>query len=599
MSNLRGDMSMDAQVQDRTDSMRDRRNNTRNAILQMRRQAQLEANNPTLEEYIREHNIDEDDVAGIVNRKDHIYTKNAENYIRDPILLKFRTMCEQRGLLTRSSIINFIKRVKKSIPQEALLDDESEEEVLEPLNRPVNNVEDEIPDYIPPQIEQQNHNENIQQQLAQNLNQNNNFNFIPNKMEQRDPKDIAKEIRKQRALERAGTMSTEQLREAYAKQAASGKIKLQGGNPKIPFAAKDQTGAWKLKPLDEDRWNDIKKDSSNAWINAFGKAHDFSYNPKMLDPQYAAWHGVKYGTDIYSADVNHDGYTDIIEVDEDDKIRTFNGYKIGPSKQKLYQEYYAAHPAVGNDKGKPVYSVKFDDWYQQRVKSFGTDEKGAAERKQLNTDLAKKGMYGYKVKETSINEHLKNYVKTSRGDNEKESIYDSVAKYIASQLVTVNVNQEDNKPDAKSKLVKGKFPITSFVGQIIRAYLFKHFNVAPSGNKDKDAEDINKLSRLANSRKTKDANKPYVKDAIINDLKAIFSNVNVKVLALNIFKFLVIEEDYAGCQTYLTQNIPLNQQIANACVALLQYNTAASRKRAAAMEADRAWKTNPMAIYNA
>lgn len=590
MSNLRPDMSIGAQVQDRTDSMRDRRNNNRNAILQMRRQAQLETENPTLEEYIREHNIDEDDVAGIVNRKDHIYTKNAENYIRDPILLKFRTMCEQRGLLTRSSIIDFIKRVKKSIPQEVLLDDESEEEVLEPLNKPANHVvEDEIPDYIPPQIEPQNHNENIQQQLAQNLNQNNNFNFIPNKMEQRDPKDIAKEIRKQRALERAGTMSTEQLREAYAKQAASGKIKLQGGNPKIPFAANEQQGAWKLKPLDQDRWNDIKKDSSNAWTDAFSKAHDFSYNPKMLDPQYAAWHGVKYGTDIYSADVNHDGYTDIIEVDEDNKIRTFNGYKIGPSKQKLYQEYYAAHPAVANAKGKPVYSVKFDEWYQQKVKSIGADDEdgGAAERKRLNTDLAKKGMYGYKVKETSINEHLKNYVKTTQGDNKEENIYDSVAKYIGTQL---NVNP---------KLVKGKFPITSFVGQIIRAYLFKHFNIAPSGNKDKDAEVINKLSRLANSRKTKDGNKPYVKDVIIEALKAIFGTVGVKEAALIIFNELVIENNYKGCQQALIQKMPFNQQIANACVTLLQYNTVASQKRAAAMEADRAWKTNPMAIYNA
>ena len=126
--NLRPDMSIGVQVQDREDSMRERRNNNRNAILQMRRQAQLEAENPTLEEYIREHNIDEDDVAGIVNKKDRIYTKNAENYIRDPILLKFRNMCQERGLLTRSSIVDFIKRVKKSIPQEVLLDDESEEE---------------------------------------------------------------------------------------------------------------------------------------------------------------------------------------------------------------------------------------------------------------------------------------------------------------------------------------------------------------------------------------------------------------------------------------------------------------------------------------
>ena len=33
-------------------------------------------------------------------------------------------------------------------------------------------------------------------------------------------------------------------------------------------------------------------------------------------------------------------YDDIIEVDEHDRIRTFNGYKVGPSKQKLYQEFY-------------------------------------------------------------------------------------------------------------------------------------------------------------------------------------------------------------------------------------------------------------------
>lgn len=568
--NLRPDISIGAQVQDREVSMRERRNNNRNAMLQMRRQAQLETENPTLEEYIREHNIDEDDVAGIVNKKDAIYTKNAENYIKDPILLTFRNMCEERGLLTKSSIIDFIDQVKKSIPQEVLLDDESEE-VLEPV------VQDEIPDYTPPQ-----HNENIQQQLAQNINQNNNLNFIPNKMEHRDPKIVAKEMRKQRALERANAMTTDQLKEAYAKQAASGKIKLQGGNLKTPFAADGQRGAWKLKPLDEQRWNTIKSDSSNDWIDTFNKAHDFSYNPKMLDPQYAAWHGVKYGTDIYSADVNNDGYTDIIEVDEDDKIRTFNGYKIGPSKQKLYQEFYntEANKAVGKN-GKPYYPVKFDNWYQER-----SSQLSANERKTLNTDLTKKGMYGYKVKETSINEYMKNFVKSTALQDEQVSIYDSVISYIGTQL---KVNP---------KLVKGKFPITSFVGQLIRAYLFKHFNVAPTGNKDKDAEIINKLSRLANSKRSKDQNKPYVKEAIINALKTMFGGASIKDAALSIFNNLVINENYAACQEYLIQNIPLNQQIGAACVALLQYNTAASRKRAAAMEADRAWKTNPMALYN-
>ena len=390
-------------------------------------------------------------------------------------------------------------------------------------------------------------------------------------------KEQLKQLRYNKALERANNMQLDELKDRYAKNAAQGKIKLQGGNPKIKFADDNAKGAWNLAPLDQENWGRITGTEGNDWINTFNKAHDFSYNPKMLDPQYAAWHGAKYGTTVYQGDVNNDGISDIIEVDEDDKIRTFNGYKIGPSKQKLYQEFYGieANKAVGKN-GKPYYPVKFDNWYQARSSQLSADE-----RKTLNRNLSEKGMHGYKVKETTINEHIKNVLKNEAFNQTNISKYDYYIGILAS-----NLNYDP-------KVVKRSLPMSSMVGQFVRAVLFKLFGVNPSGNRDTDDAVIGKLSRVANS-------KTYgLKQNIIDHLLTFVNTPETfGTIITVIWNNLVINKNYGSCQQSLVRDLQVNPQLATTCQQALNAANTSSTKRAQAIATDRQYKTNPMAILN-
>ena len=592
MSNLRGDNSIDKQISDKNNEYGNRRRQRRQEIVNKNKEefinspyteAEIESmEQMTLEDFIKVNGITQEDVNKITRKNGQLYSKKTyKDEITDKKLRKFYELCYKNDLKTKKNILNYLNQIRRQHPRKVYLDDGGDEEI--PDFSPQNLFppeENEVPNNVQPVVQ-----ENIQKQLASvgrapqinippkevNINSNNQNLILP-KLGMQDVdnrKEQLKQHRYNKALERARDMQPEELQQRYAKHTAQGKVKMQGGNPKLAFAADNAKGAWNLAELDQEKWGRITGTKGNDWINTFNKAHDFSYNPKMLDPQYAAWHGAKYGTTVYQGDVNNDGISDIIEVDEYDKIRTFNGYKIGPSKQKLYQEFYGIedNKAVGKN-GKPYYPVKFDNWYQARSSQLSADE-----RKTLNSDLTKKGMYGYKVKVTSINEHLKNFVK-------ERGIYDAVIQSIAQNL---NVNP---------KLVKGKFLLSSFIGQIVRAFLFKHFNVAPTGNRETDDKIIGKLSRIANSKKT------GLKDNIINLLKGIFTSQTIVNAAKQIWDNLILNEDYLACQQWLVTNIAFNQQLATTCQEALNAANTSSRERAQAIAADRHYKENPMAELN-
>ena len=124
-----------------------------------------------------------------------------------------------------------------------------------------------------------------------------------------------KKLRYANAMAKAKEMQKEDLEKKYAQHASNARIDLQGGNPNLPFAQEGAGGAWAPRPIDSN-WDSIAANPKNQWINTFNKAHDFSYDPKMLDPRYAAWTGARHGSTVYQGDVNNDGYDDIIEVDE-------------------------------------------------------------------------------------------------------------------------------------------------------------------------------------------------------------------------------------------------------------------------------------------
>lgn len=586
MSNYRGDNSMSKQLSDRSNEYGNRRRMNREQLMNQKRQLYIDENSiSNLEDFIRINGIDEDDINGITKKDGSLYAENGyKKWILDENLQEFWRLCYSAGLRNKTDILNFVEQVKAKYKND------------EPLI-------DDLPDFIPQNLIPPKEVENLQQQLASvgesvgrapapqvapQINippkeVNNNpviQNLILPKSAMQDVdnrKEQLKQLRYNKALERANAMELDDLKKRYAKQAAQGKIKMQGGNPKIKFADDNAKGAWNLAELDQENWGRITGTKGNDWINTFNKAHDFSYNPKMLDPQYAAWHGARYGTTVYQGDVNNDGISDIIEVDEDDKIRTFNGYKIGPSKQKLYQEFYntEANKAVGKN-GKPYYPVKFDNWYQARSSQLSADE-----RKTLNSDLSKKGMHGYKVKETTINEHIKNVLKNEAFNGQQISKYDYYIGALAS-----NLNYDP-------KVVKRSLPMSSMVGQFVRAVLFKLFGVNPSGNRDTDDAVIGKLSRVANS-------KTYgLKQTIIDHLLTFVNTPQTFGAVITvIWNNLVINKNYTACQQSLVSDLQVNQQLATACQAALNTSNTSSTKRSQAIAADRQYKTNPMAALN-
>ena len=202
--------------------------------------------------------------------------------------------------------------------------------------------------------------------------------------------DAAKQAKYDRGLTRFDELiqtpeGLNRLKNMYATNAANAKSREYYGDPNLPFAEQGQPGKRQPFPLSElaEEWDTIVAKPKNQWFHAFNdkKAVGFEFNPKMLDPEYAAWKGATRGTRIYRGDFNNDGYEDIIELDEDDEFRTINGYSKRPSKQALYDAYFKENEATANEFGKPVYPMKFKDWKQEKAAKMDADERKKIEHK--------------------------------------------------------------------------------------------------------------------------------------------------------------------------------------------------------------------------
>ena len=303
--------------------------------------------------------------------------------------------------------------------------------------------------------------------------------------------DAAKQAKYDRGLTRFDELiqtpeGLNRLKNMYATNAANAKSREYYGDPNLPFAEQGQPGKRQPFPLSElaEEWDTIVAKPKNQWFHAFNdkKAVGFEFNPKMLDPEYAAWKGATRGTRIYRGDFNNDGYEDIIELDEDDEFRTINGYSKRPSKQALYNEYFKENEATANEFGKPVYPMKFKDWKQEKAAKMDADE-----RKRLNTDLAKIGMAKYKVKEASIAEQVEAGL--------KEGAYEACVSYLS------------ERKHIDPKLIRKNFRIKSLASHLVRACLHKFFNKGIGANQHEEEKLISKLSRIANKKGTALKNK--------------------------------------------------------------------------------------------
>ena len=389
-------------------------------------------------------------------------------------------------------------------------------------------------------------------------------------------KDPAKKARYDRGLERfEELMKTQEgrakLKENYAVNAANQRTREQYGDPSLPFAQQGQAGA--LKPKD---WNSIdpqelakiKERPRNEWFKAFDvpKAMGFEFNPKMLDPEYAAWQGARRGTTVYQGDFNKDGYRDIVEIDEEGDFRTINGYSRRPSKQALYNDYFDEVEAVGDEFGKPTYPTKYKDWYDEKAKKMSADE-----RKTLNMSLAKAGMGKYKVKEASVAEQIESHLRES-------GIFETCAQHVA------------GRANVDLKIVKKNFRIKSLASHIVRATLHKHFELPLAESMKAEDALVSKLSRIVNSKKNSTLKTKFIETAKVYCGSA----ETIKAIAIDIWNNVVLDKNYAGAQTAIADRIAKNQELGQLSVAKLNESNEDYRKRQATIEEGRQWKTNPM-----
>ena len=117
----------------------------------------------------------------------------------------------------------------------------------------------------------------------------------------------------------------------------------------------------------KEYYEQLSGNKKNAWTKHMLNK-DYKYDPKMMDPRYAAMKGAKRGLKAYFGDVNGDGVEDVALIDENGKIKSFNGFQPVQSKRRQLVKYYAqVGPEKLTAKGSPIYYPKatFDQWMDQ------------------------------------------------------------------------------------------------------------------------------------------------------------------------------------------------------------------------------------------
>ena len=159
----------------------------------------------------------------------------------------------------------------------------------------------------------------------------------------------------------------------------------------------------------KEYYEQLSGNKKNAWTKHMLNK-DYKYDPKMMDPRYAAMKGAKRGLKAYFGDVNGDGVEDVALIDENGKIKSFNGFQPVQSKRRQLVKYYAqVGPEKLTAKGSPIYYPKatFDQWMEQTANY----EKANGNLTKLNRELGNKGYEGYKLKEKTLTERVRTAMK--------------------------------------------------------------------------------------------------------------------------------------------------------------------------------------------
>ena len=253
-------------------------------------------------------------------------------------------------------------------------------------------------------------------------------------------------------------------------------------------------GQYQPQEFTAEEYEQIKANKKNQWHESV-KNKDMKYDSRYLDPKFLAYQGAKKGLKPLYGDFDNDGVPDSALVDENYKLKSFNGYVTKPSKRHQYATFYnTVPPKELNDAGYPVYE-EFDEFYDSYVQELDNKKM----REELNKNLAKSGFATYKVKEKTFNEII------------GQQIRDEYKSNIGGYCKTLGVTQE---------YFKKIMPMNTLVSLYIRSMLNALFGA--DYNATTDSEQGRWITKTIN-KKYPEGHEFY---GFKQDLIQAFTNIN-------------------------------------------------------------------------
>lgn len=301
-------------------------------------------------------------------------------------------------------------------------------------------------------------------------------------------------------------------------------------------------GQYQPEEFTDEEYQKIKSNKKNQWHESV-KNKDMKYDSRYMDPKFLAYQAAKKGLKPLYGDFDNDGVPDSAMVDENYKLKTFNGYTAKPSRRHQYATFYNnVPPKELNDAGYPVYE-DFDEFYDNFVQELDNKKM----REELNKNLAKSGFATYKVKEKTFNEII------------GQQIRDEYKSNIGGYCKTLGVTQE---------YFKKIMPMNTLVSLYIRSMLNALFGA--DYNATTDSEQGRWITKTIN-KKYPEGHEFY---GFKQNLIQAFTNINEYIgrdIIMEIFKIFSQggSNDHVLGIIYnkLNEVIPQDQLLSNVSVA--------------------------------